>query len=137
MADLDGLTLFTAVKKRLSWLGQRQEVLAQNIANANTPDYRASDLKPFEFREIVRRETMQVNMAQTGSKHLEGERRAIRDFYEDNYTKPFETSPDGNAVVLEEQMSKVNETTINHRFTTEIYKKHLGMLRMALGRSGG
>lgn len=137
MADLDGMTLFTAVKKRLSWLGQRQEVLAQNIANANTPDFRATDLKPFEFREIVRREAMQVNMATTGSNHLDGQRRAIRDFHEDQTIKPWETTPDGNAVVLEEQMAKVNENSINHRFTTEIYKKHLGMLRMALGRGGG
>ena len=136
MADLDGLTLFTAVKKRLSWLGQRQEVLAQNIANANTPEYRPSDLRAFEFREVVRREQLQINMSQTGGNHLEGSRRTIRDFHEDHYTKPFETSPDGNAVVLEEQMAKVNETSINHRFTTEVYKKHLGMLRMALGRGG-
>lgn len=136
MADLDGMTLFTAVKKRLSWLGQRQEVLAQNIANADTPEFRPSDLKPFEFREIVRRETMQVNMSRTGGNHLEGQRKAIRDFHEDQFIKPYETLPDGNAVVLEEQMAKVNETQINHRFTTEVYKKHLGMLRMAV-RSGG
>lgn len=134
MADLDTITLFSAVKKRLSWLGQRQELLAQNIANANTPEYRASDLKPFEFRELIRRESMQVNMARSGADHLEGQRRTIRDYQEDNFIKPYETTPDGNAVVLEEQMAKVNETTISHRFTTEVYRKHLGMLKMALGR---
>ena len=137
MADLSSLTLFGAVKKRLSWLGQRQEVLAQNIANANTPDYRASDIRPYEFKELVRREQMQVNMVRTDAKQIEGQRKAIRDYYEDRTIKPFETSPDGNTVVLEEQMAKVNQTTISHRFTTEIYRKHLGMLKMALGRNGG
>ncbi|MEQ8664720.1 MAG: flagellar basal body rod protein FlgB [Rhodospirillales bacterium] len=136
MADLDSLTLFGAVKKRLSWLGQRQEVLAQNIANANTPDYRASDVRPYEFRELVRREQMQINMVRTSGNQIEGQRRAIRDYYEDHTIKPYETTPDGNAVVLEEQMAKVNETAVSHRFTTEIYRKHLGMLKMALGRSG-
>ena len=62
MAELSSLGLFQAVKKRLNWLGQRQEVLAQNIANADTPNYRASDLKPYNFRELLRREDAQLNM---------------------------------------------------------------------------
>ena len=44
-----------------------------------------------------------------------------------------ETSPNGNSVVLEEQMAKMGETGISHRLTTELYKKHLNMIRMAVG----
>ncbi len=137
MADLNSLTLFDAVKKKLSWLGQRSEVLAQNIANADTPEFRASDLKPYEFRELVRRESMQVNMVRTSGNQIEGQRRQIKDYHEDTLIKPFETAPDGNSVVLEEQMAKVNQTGVSHRFTTEIYRKHLAMLRMALRTPGG
>jgi len=136
MAELNNLTLFSAVKKKLSWLGQRQEVLAQNIANADTPEYRASDLKPYEFKELIRRESMQVNMVRTSNNQIAGQRRQIRDFHEDTLIKPYETAPDGNSVVLEEQMAKVNETTVSHRFTTELYKKHLAMLRTALRAPG-
>lgn len=130
--DLGKLTIFNAVKKRMQWTGQRQELLAHNIANANTPDFRAHDMKPFEFKEIVRRETMQINMETTGSNHLAGRQKTIRDFSSQADRRPYETSPDGNSVVLEEQMSKLNETAISHRLTNEIYSKHLAMLKLAV-----
>src|SRR3546814_12455631 len=48
--------LFNLLGKRMEWLGQRQKVLAQNIANADTPDYVPHDLKPQEFRRMVERQ---------------------------------------------------------------------------------
>lgn len=135
--DLDNTTLFSAVKKRLGWLTQRQEVLAQNIANADTPKYRAHDLKAYEFKEVLAQEHRQINMTTTGEKHMAGRRKRIRDFSEAETRQPFETSPTGNSVVLEEQMSMVNETQAKHRLTTELYRKHLGMIRMATRSSGG
>ena len=72
MAELGNLGLFQVVKKRLNWLGQRQEVLAQNIANADTPNYRSSDLKPYNFKELLRREDAQLNMVASGSKQYPG-----------------------------------------------------------------
>lgn len=133
--SLEDLTLFSAVKKRLSWVSQRQEVLSQNVANADTPDYKASDLRPFQFREILRRESMQINMDASGEGHLGGQRKRIRDFSEETVRMPYETAPGGNSVVLEEQVQRLNENAISHKFTAEIYRKHLSMLRMALGRS--
>ncbi len=130
----NNLTLFGMVKNRLNWLTQRQEVLAQNIANSDTPKYRPSDLKPYDFGELVRRENMQLSMKTTDSRHVKGIRRRIRDFSSETERRPFETSPNGNSVVLEEQMAKVSETEINYRFTTQIYKKHLAMIKIALGR---
>lgn len=130
--DLDKVTLFSVVKKRLGWLGQRQEILAQNIANADTPDYRAKDLKPFQFKELIRRESAQLNMVADGPGHLGGRRKRIRDFSEEQVRRPFETTPTGNSVVLEEQMAKINESNINHKLATNLYRKHLGMFRTAL-----
>lgn len=134
--NVDKLALFQAMKKRISWLTQRQEVLAQNVANADTPGYRAHDLKPVKFKELVRRENAQLNVEMTSKGHLEGQRKRVRDFLEETERKPFETTPSGNAVVLEEQMQKLNETQVGHRLTSELYKKHLGLIKMALGRSG-
>ncbi len=130
--DLGKLTIFNAVKKRMQWTGQRQEVLAHNIANADTPDFRSSDMKPYEFKEIVRREAMQINMTTTGSDHLAGRQKSIRDFAAKETRMPYETAPDGNSVILEEQMTKMNETAISHQFTNEIYRKHLAMLKLAI-----
>ena len=133
MAELGNLFLFQAVKKRLNWLGQRQEVLAQNVANADTPSYRAVDLKSYDFKELLRREDAQLNMAASGSKHLPGRRKRIRD-YASERNRPFETSPAGNNVILEEQMAKIGETGTNYKMATGLYKKHLNMIKIALGR---
>ena len=131
--DFNAIPLFQAVKKRLAWLGQRQEVVSQNIANADTPKYKAHDLKGYDFRDLVRRESTQVNMAVTQPNQLSGQRKRIRDF-SDSTPFAYETAPGGNNVVLEEQMAKLNESSIKHQLTTELYKKHLALFRMALGR---
>ncbi|WNJ99064.1 flagellar basal body protein [Thalassospiraceae bacterium LMO-JJ14] len=130
--DLDKTSLFAAVKSKLNWLTQRQEVLAQNIANSDTPRFRATDLKPFEFREILRQEKIQLNMDVTSAAHQPGRRKRIRDFAEQSVRHPFETSPSGNSVILEEQMAKMNETNAKHRLVTQLYKKHLAMLSQAV-----
>lgn len=132
--DVEKTTLFALAKKRLSWLTQRQEVLAENIANADTPKYRPKDLEAFEFKELVTREAMQVNMTVTSPGHDPGPRQRIRDFASAAERKPYETAPAGNAVVLEEQMGKVNETAIGYRLTTKLYMKNLELIRTALGK---
>ena len=132
--ELGKFTLFDVVKRRLSWLGQRQEILAQNIANADTPKYRAGDIEPFKFKDLLRpgATTKNLNMNATAKAHLTGRRVAVRVFKEETDPRPFETNPAGNSVVLEEQMAKLSESSISHRLTTELYKKHLNMIRTAL-----
>jgi len=132
--DLSKITLFALSKKRMDWLNQRQEVLSQNIANADTPGFRPKDLKKFKFKELIRRESMQLNMDVKNADHLGGRRKRIKDFASEKSRKPYETMPGGNAVVIEEQMHKVGETSTKHKLTAELYKKHLGMFRSALGR---
>lgn len=129
------MTLFAAMKKRMAWLTQRQQVIAHNIANADTPGFKANDLRAFNFTELVRRESMQINMVRTGDKHLGGQRRAIRDFDERQTRRPYETAPAGNSVILEEQMMKINETATQHKLMNELYKKHLGLLRIAITKT--
>ena len=132
--ELKSMTLFQAVKKRMDWLAQRQEVLSQNIANADTPKYRARDLKSYNFIELIRRENTQLNMKVGSDEHLPGRRKRIRDFAEYKDQRPFETSPRGNSVVLEEQMMKVAETQIDYQMMTSIYKKNIGFIKLAIGK---
>ena len=132
--DFDKITLFGAMKKRVAWLTQRQEVVSQNIANSDTPGYRAKDIKAFSFKRVLGRETRQITMVRTQSDHLSGQVRRVRDFREVAVRKPYETSPADNSVIFEEQMMKLGETGMNHRLTTELYRKHLGMFRTAIGK---
>ena len=46
--------LLSMLKSRMSWLEARQNVLSQNVANADTPGYAARDLKPMDFESLVK-----------------------------------------------------------------------------------
>jgi flagellar basal-body rod protein FlgB len=133
--DFGKITLFAAMKQKLGWLAQRQEVLAQNVANADTPGARAFDLKPFDFATLVKRRSMQIELAATQANHLAGNRKRV-DIGDTENRRPYETAPAGNAVVLEEQMMKLSENEVDYKLTTELYRKHLGLFRKAIGRSG-
>jgi flagellar basal-body rod protein FlgB len=132
--DFSKITVLSAMKKRLAWLGQRQEVLAQNIANADTPGQKAKDLDAPDFKRLVGRENRHITIRRTNKSHLTGGFKAPRDFTEKETRKPYETAPAGNAIILEEQMMKLGKTSADHKLMTELYKKHLNMFRIAIGK---
>jgi flagellar basal-body rod protein FlgB len=119
----------------MKWLSERQEVLAQNIANANTPDYAPQDLKPMPFREMMQR-LSPVNPERTEPLHMAGTvvRRAAP-FGADEQRKRYEMAPDGNSVVIEEQVIKVAETQMDYQLITNLYRKHVDMIKTAIGRT--
>jgi flagellar basal-body rod protein FlgB len=125
--------LFGAIKQRLGWLGQRQEVLARNIANSDTPGYRPRDLRPFAFSAMLGEPRQAITLAATSPGHLSGRRRDAAAFAARVDRAPYETAPAGNAVVLEEQMAKINETAVSHSLATGLYRKHLAMINTATG----
>lgn len=134
--DFGKITLFAAMKRKLAWLAQRKEVLAQNVANADTPGAKVKDLKPFDFVGMVKRQAMQIDMATTTPAHLRGDRNRAREAPAEDVRRPYETSPADNAIVLVEQMTKLSENEPDYKLTTELYRKHIGLFRKALGRSG-
>jgi flagellar basal-body rod protein FlgB len=130
--DLTQFPLFQAMSGKLRWISQNQTVLSENIANADTPGYAARELSPFTFRRALHGHRMA--MARTESGHIAVSGGAEERVREER--KPFEVSPSGNAVVLEEQVMKAADNAMDHQLVTGLYRKHLGMLRMAL-RGGG
>ena len=139
--ELTNLPVFGLIRQRMNWLNQRQEVIAQNVANADTPDYRSNDLKAFDFKSVIRKsgpKSKQVSVALTQDTHIPGSRRQSSDsFKEIDVRRPYETAPDGNQVVLEEQMIKMNEIVTNHNLITQIYRKQLQMFKTVTRRGGG
>jgi flagellar basal-body rod protein FlgB len=129
------VNLFDMIGKRMDWLGQRQRVLASNIANADTPEYVPRDVKDNLFKRILRRQIPPVKPAATHDQHMQG--TVVRDGPADvaRQKDTYETSPAGNAVILEEQLIKVAETQANYQTMTNLYRKHMDLLRLAL--SGG
>jgi len=131
--DLTKLPLFTLMAKRLSWLGQRQQVLANNVANADTPGYRARDLKALSFKKVLGGEGAKLGMAATNAAHLAGQsRKPAANAVEK--TDSHEIVISGNSVSLEEEMMKVGKTMMDYQLTINLYRKHLSMIKTALGR---
>ncbi len=134
--DLNQIPIFSALARRMDWLNDRQRVLAQNIANADTPGYKPNDLKPLSFRELVRGvRPGGAAMAATDARHLTGTKEQVK-FTTQKSGDPFEVSPSGNAVVLEQQVANMAETQMDFSTATSLYKKHIGLLRAAIGRRG-
>lgn len=128
--------LFSLLGKRMEWLGQRQKVLAQNIANADTPDYVPHDLKPQEFRRMVERQSAAtLQPAATRPGHMQAAASGA-DLRSVEQKQRYETAPSGNAVVVEEQLIKVAQTQNDYNAITNLYKKQVAMMKLALrGRS--
>lgn len=136
--DLNRIPLFAALTRKLEWLGDRQRVLSQNVANADTPGYQANDLKPLSFRALVGG-TIATNggrMTSTDNRHLVGT-AGHGNFATQRSRDSFEVTPSGNGVVLEQQIAKMADNQMQFAASTGLYKKHINMLRMALGRRGG
>lgn len=137
--DLTNIPLFKAMVGRMGWLGKRQQVLAQNIANADTPGYVPQDLKKQDFGRMVNPGVSSPGLRQTSAGHMDpvtrpsghGDQKGTKD------RKTYETSPTGNAVILEEQLMKVAETQSQYRLATNLYAKHVSMLKQAIGKNNG
>lgn len=129
--------IFAVIAKRLDWLTQRQRVLAQNIANSDTPDYVPRDLNETDFRRVLRSSVKPIAPAPTHPRHMTG--TVVRDGPASSQPqkRPYEASPAGNAVVLEEQMIKVADTQSDYQTMLNLYRKHAEMLRTALSGGGG
>jgi flagellar basal-body rod protein FlgB len=108
--------------------GARQDVTARNIANADTPGYRASDA--VAFGEIYESDMAQ-GMRATRAAHI-----AASDTVEGVrlFDVPGESSPNGNTVALEAEMMRSAEIRHQHDMATSIYRTSLDILRTSLGR---
>lgn len=132
----DKLTLLAMAKQQMDWAARRQEVLARNVANADTPGYKPSDLKPLDFKKALAETTAAARPVVTNPMHV-AYAPAARPTDMAEIEAPFEASPNGNAVNLEQQMQLVGETRSAYELTTSLLAKHMKMLKLSLGRGGG
>lgn len=133
----EDLTLLAMARKSMDWLTRRQEVLAQNIANANTPKYQAKDLQELDFKKVFEKESsIPLQAVVTNSMHIQPPVEPIK--YEAITEKnPDESKPNGNSVLLEEQMQKVGEVKGNYDLAINLLQKNIKMLETAAGKGNG
>ena len=128
--------LIQKMNMQMAYLSQRQALLARNIANIDTPNYQAQDLKKLDFDNMKAAESPKIAMRETSSKHIAG--TVSQDRYASAaLTKTFEKKPGGNTVVLEEQLGKVSDVGAQHQLTTSLLKKYHSLYIAALGRNSG
>ncbi|MEE4209508.1 MAG: hypothetical protein V2I43_09605 [Parvularcula sp.] len=125
---IDGISLFTTMGQKIDYLGVRHTLLAQNVANADTPNYRSHDLKPFS--EALRT-VKPAGMLATHGRHMVAE-LGNTTFREDNRVEGWEVEPSGNDVSLEEQMIKATDGARDYELTAQLMKKHVAMLKAVL-----
>ncbi|RDD60841.1 flagellar basal body rod protein FlgB [Ferruginivarius sediminum] len=128
------ISVFEALSRRMGWLSQRQTVLADNIANADTPGYAPQDLKEASFQGALRRALKPMAPTVTHERHVDASIPPRREPEAEESKGRYETAPSGNAVVLEEQMVKVADTQMRYQTMTNLYRKHLQMFKTAVGR---
>ncbi|MGI9387766.1 MAG: flagellar basal body rod protein FlgB [Methyloligellaceae bacterium] len=133
------LSLIAFLKTKMKWHQARQGVLAENVANADTPRYRPNDLKAMSFADAVKKTDRPTPVAAltTHKAHIAGPAIAAsgRQFA-DGKRIDWEITPAGNAVVLEEQMTKVARNQFDYQLASTLYSRSIGLMRTALGRSG-
>ena len=113
-------------ERRLHWLDQRQRVLSQNVAHADTPGYQARDVTPFLRR-------LGQAMAATDPRHIGAAAAGVR-MREDRAAS--ERTPKGNGVSLDGQALRIAETDQQHSLAMGLHRKYLALFRTALGRNG-
>ncbi len=124
--DPKQVDLFGLAEKRLAWLDRRQQVLAANIANADTPGWQPKDLKP--FAETLADST--PTLERTNPLHLAAFGEGAPPI--DRSLKPEEKAPDGNAVAIDRELAKVAETSDTHAFVVNLYQTYMGLFRTVL-----
>ncbi len=132
---LGDLPLLSAIKSRMQYHQARQKMLAENVANADTPGYRPRDLKPFDLMVAMQSGGASggsAGPAQTQPGHISGATGGSS--LGNRRAQVFEATPSGNAVNLEDEMMRLAQNNSDYQMATTLYAKSLSYLRLALGK---
>jgi len=107
--------------------GQRMEILSRNIANADTPNYKAQDL---DFKSVLKSTQMSTGLKVTHSGH-------IKDFNNTSkanlvYTTPLNASADGNTVEMSVEQAKYGKAAADYQATLRFLEGQMSGIRKAL-----
>jgi flagellar basal-body rod protein FlgB len=122
--------IFSMLRTRMQWHQERQKVLADNVANADTPNFRPRDLVELKFDSFGPRMPGAPLML-TNAGHqpgAEGETAFART------NSGFQIRPAGNAVSLEDEMTKVADNQMDFQAASALYAKGLGLIKIAVGK---
>jgi flagellar basal-body rod protein FlgB len=112
--------------KKMSYLNKSQIVHAENVSNANTPGYKALDIKPFTFGDALKEAS--VDMSVTNPRHIIPASLAG---VEGVGVRAKTTGPQDSGDIEMESM-KVSQAAQDYQLVTSIYHKLAGLFKIAL-----
>ena len=130
ISDIPGLS---ALRTSMQWHQQRQRLLAENVSNADTPNYQPRDLVRPTAEALTAGVKPGLTMARTNPAHIGFSNGADSGFALHRKASS-ETRPTGNAVNLDDEMLKVATNQMDYQAATSLYTRSLGLLKTAIGR---
>lgn len=130
------IPIFSMLRTKMNWNQERQKVLAENVANSDTPNFQQRDLVAPKFEEpgsVTLRPVVPVALATTEPGHIGGVALSSTSF-QTNKKGGFEVRPTGNSVSLEDQMMKVSANQMDYQAATALYSRSLNLIKVALGK---
>ena len=124
---MSSIYLFEVASQKAQWLSARQTALAGNVANANTPGYRALDIQP--FAAVL--DSSPIEMATTNPAHLSAPQSQAGDLREIE-ADPSEQTLSGNTVNLEQQMITLGDVNRDYTMSANIRRAFHQLLLSAL-----
>jgi flagellar basal-body rod protein FlgB len=129
---ISGLPILDMLRTKMQWHQERQRLIAENIANADTPNFRPRDLTPPTFDRTAPA-AHPVALERTNSAHVGGAMSGFVGSFRST-SGGSETRPTGNAVSLEDEMLKVAKNQMDHQAAATLYAKSLSLVKTAIGK---
>lgn len=125
-----GIEVLALARSLSSYSGARQAVLAENVANADTPGYRARDLPA--FAEVWAGSPLNDGLKQTRPEHLGSGDFSIPT--QPRIVDSGDIAPNGNGVSLEVELVRAADIRSKHNLALSVYSSSLDIIRAAIGR---
>ena len=109
-------------QKMLGVRAYRQQLLASNIANADTPGYKAVDIDIEEAAQIVKGASASLPLATTAAGHLLGSGQTPP--FPLKYHVPYQAAADGNTVEMDVERQKFSENSLMYQFSLDRVSGH-------------
>jgi flagellar basal-body rod protein FlgB len=134
--NLPDIPIFSILRERMAWLNQRQSVLSENVANADTPGYVARDLKALDFSHELESAggNRIAGLTVTDPRHIAAKATSGESNFDITDTPDVEANPNGNAVSLEQEMIKVSDTQMQFQAAANLYGKAMSLMKTAIGQ---
>ena len=128
------MPVFTALTDKMRWHQNRQGLLAENVANAETPGYKGRDLAQYDFaKRASAMSSAMVTTTATQPMHFSVASSEGSAFGAQRMAN-FEITPEGNGITLEDEMMKVTTNLMDYQAATSLYQKSIKILKTAMGR---